>query len=175
MSRRRGKLNKLMPGWIVERRRCAGGGASEGPSDEEIRIPLRSSADAYVSAVGALIDRMQDEMGSESETGVDWDAVKRLKLEAVAVGSSLGADGRVLSPSALCRALDVERGVYDQVVCLYADDGPRAERQPCRIKRGFLGRPSHTETMLDVLVQSGDVRFAQRRERAERGAVGNAA
>ena len=31
--------------WIVERRRCAGGGASEGPSDEEIRILPGTPAD----------------------------------------------------------------------------------------------------------------------------------
>lgn len=70
---------------------------------------------------------------------------------------TLGANGRLLSPAALCRATGISRSTYDYVIRRYADGRDRAGE--------FPQRNTWTRRLLDYLVASGDVRFAVRRDR----------
>ena len=81
------------------------------------------------------------------------------KAAAIASASALNAEGRLASPDALCRAMDVERFVYDQVVRTYADGRPGQHKSPRRLRKGAC--PS--ELMLRALVAAGDARFQSRR------------
>ncbi len=94
---------------------------------------------------------------------IDWDAAWAAEGEALAAGMALGRDGRIASPRALCRALGVERHVYDGVIRMYADGRPGAGRQP----RALRGGLSSAGRVFEVLVASGDRRFESRRLGAE--------
>lgn len=79
---------------------------------------------------------------------------------ALGEAMTLGPDGSLRSPAALCRALCIRRGVYDYVVQRYADGGDRSEALP--------QRDTWSRRLLDYLVASGDARFALRRARLEK-------
>ena len=101
---------------------------------------------------------------------VDPEAVAAAKAEALAAGSTLGDDGRIACPEALCRALGLSRSTYQHVISQYADGGPRDRDWPRRLGPSSLGLPrqSATARMLRALVDAGDVRFARRIERGAR-------
>ena len=61
---------------------------------------------------------------------VDPEAVAAAKAEALAAGSTLGDDGRIACPEALCRALGLSRSTYQHVISQYADGGPRDRDRP---------------------------------------------
>lgn len=112
-----------------------------------------------VAAVRAARERSVDAMG-DAHRDPDFAAQNRAQAEMMAAAYTLGPDGRIASPEALCLALDVERHVYDNVARSYADGGPREHKRPKK-RRGLF--PSDTERMFTALVASGDVRFASRR------------
>ena len=95
---------------------------------------------------------------------VDPEAVAAAKAEALAAGSTLGDDGRIACPEALCQALGLSRSIYQHVLSQYADGGPRDRDRPRRLAPSALGLPrqSATERMLRALMDAGDVRFARR-------------
>ena len=75
---------------------------------------------------------------------------------------ALGANGRLRSPTALCKALRIRRSTYDYVIRRYADARDRAD--------AFPQRNTWSRRLLEVLVASGDARFAKRRRRLEKAA-----
>ena len=96
----------------------------------------------------------------------DWDAAHAAGAEAVVAGSVLRDDGQIACPEALCRAVNVPRGVYQRVVAQYADGGAREREWPRRLARSDLGFPRQTasEAVLRALVAAGDARFRIRVE-----------
>ena len=122
---------------------------------------------AAVAAVKAARTRAADALG-DAMRDPDWDAHRRAQAEAqaaeteaMAVSMTLGAHGRIASPEALCLALGAPRYIYDQVVRAYADGKPRARSRP---RRSRDGGPTPTERMFIALLESGDARFAHRRQ-----------
>lgn len=83
----------------------------------------------------------------------DWAAAEACDREAFRLAATLGADGQVLSPAALCEALSVPRHTYDDVVHRYGAGGTRCGCAP-RDRKSDVGRT------LALLRGSGDVRFA---------------
>ena len=73
---------------------------------------------------------------------------------------ALGANGRLRSPNALCKALRIRRATYDYVIRRYADGRDRAD--------AFPQRNTWSRRLLEYLLASGDVRFAKRRQRLEK-------
>ena len=114
-----------------------------------------------MAAVEAAQER---QMAAVELEPADWDAAHAALAEALAAGSVLGDDGQIACPDALCRALRVNRSVYQRVLALYADGGPREHGSPRRLARSDLGLPrrSRAEDMLRALVAAGDRRFASR-------------
>ena len=114
-----------------------------------------------MAAVEAAQER---QMAAVELEPADWDAAHAALAEALAAGSVLGDDGQIACPDALCRALRVNRSVYQRVLALYADGGPREHSSPRRLARSDLGLPrrSRAEDMLRALVAAGDRRFASR-------------
>lgn len=81
----------------------------------------------------------------------DWEAAASAEADAIWAGAALRHDGRLASPDALCRALGIDRGVYNYCRDTYARLGDRA---------GLPRRGMPAETMLAALGASGDARFA---------------
>ena len=125
-----------------------------------ISTPEREIADP-MAAVEAAQKREDAEWQCEP---VDPEAVAAAKAEALAAGSTLGDDGRIACPEALCRALGLSRSTYQHVISQYADGGPRDRDRPRRLAPSTLGlaRRSRTDQMLRALMDAGDVRFARR-------------
>ena len=96
-----------------------------------------------------------------TNTGADLPILGR--DSALAQAMTLGDDGRLRSPAALCKALRIRRTTYDYVVRRYADGRDRADEFP---RRG-----TWTRRLLDHLVESGDGRFAVRRARLDKAAA----
>ena len=119
-----------------------------------------------LAAACAAWERMLDLTGGDHP---DLEAASRAEGEALAIAMTLGPNGTIASPDALCKVIGVSRKVFSDVVKRYADGRPRQHKQPRRRKKeGFLGVPipTDTEKMFTALVASGDVRFASRRRRA---------
>ena len=113
----------------------------------------------------AAVEAAQERQGAALDLEpADWDAAHAALAEALAAGSVLGDDGQIACPDALCQALRMNRSVYQRVLALYADGGPREHGRPRRLARSDLGFPrqSRAEEMLNALVTAGDVRFASR-------------
>ena len=113
----------------------------------------------------AAVEAAQERQGAALDLEPpDWDAAHAALAEALAAGSVLGDDGQIACPDALCRALRMNRSVYQRVLALYADGCPREHGRPRRLARSDLGFPrqSRAEEMLRALVAAGDVRFASR-------------
>ena len=125
-----------------------------------ISTPEMEIADP-MAAVEAAQEREDAEWQCEP---VDPEAVAAAKAEALAAGSTLGDDGRIACPEALCRALGLSRSTYQHVISQYADGGPRDRDRPRRLAPSTLGlaRRSRTDQMLRALMDAGDVRFARR-------------
>ena len=108
--------------------------------------PAGAPADP-LAAVEAARERRLEAMDRS-----DWDAAQTAADEAVMAALTLGPDGQVASPAALCRALAVRRYVYDDVVRRYRDGAgsstPRAG--------------SDCDRVLTALLLAGDARFASR-------------
>ena len=95
------------------------------------------------------VDAAQQEMLAAMTSG-DWVRVELAEQRAFRAGMALRPDGRVASPAALCRALDVSRDVYRDVVRRFA------------YQRGVGRRTrdgSDSDRMLKALAASGDIRF----------------
>ena len=115
-----------------------------------------------VAAVKAAQERMHEAM-------LKGDSAARLEAQqaALVAGSTLGSDGTVASPEALCLALGVEkRNTFYKVVSVYADGRPGERKSP-----RTYANPSDTERILQALVDSGDRRFECRRDREATGAA----
>ena len=84
------------------------------------------------------------------------------KGRELSAAMALGANGRLRSPTALCKALRIRRSTYDYVIRRYADARDRAD--------AFPQRNTWSRRLLEVLVASGDARFAKRRRRLEKAA-----
>lgn len=140
---------------------------SEPPPEPPTPAAVMAATTAAVAAVKAARTRAADALG-DAMRDPDWDAHRRAQAEAqaaetkaVAAGMTLGAHGRIASPEALCLALGAPRYIYDQVVRAYADGKPRAHSRP---RRSRDGGPTPTERMFTALIESGDARFAHRRQ-----------
>ena len=79
----------------------------------------------------------------------------------LAAALELGPSGRIRSPRALCESLGVSRATYDDAVRRYADGRSYGDREPQKRSDGAV---NWTTMIVDALVESGDVRFARRRE-----------
>ena len=88
----------------------------------------------------------------ESGDGTAMDVARE---EAVRAASALNENGQVALPNALCEALGVSRGVYDDVIRFYADGSGNEGKVPSRRKNG----PSGTEQIFFALVAAKDIRF----------------
>ncbi len=101
--------------------------------------------DDPLAAVEALIDELDGLM-----TSGRWDAAQAAELRMFKVAGTLGDDGRIKSPKALCRALGARRSVYEDVCKRYS----RGRAGRARPRQG-----SDAARMLALLEQSGDERF----------------
>ena len=106
-----------------------------------------------VAAVREQIDRM---VRLAERPPFDWDALRQAEERRHRIAATLGDDGRLLSPAALCEALAVPRHTYDDVVRRYAHGRPYHGAAP-RDPKSDVGR------VLALLRASGDERFAPRR------------
>ena len=111
----------------------------------------------------------------EHEAMLARDSTARLEAQQAAreAGSTLGPDGMLASPGALCLALGVKRYVYDRVVGFYADGKPGERKDPRALRPVEKGkeRKSETQRALEALEASGDKRFARRAARKAAGAA----
>ena len=85
----------------------------------------------------------------------------------LAAALELGPSGRIRSPRALCESLGVSRATYDDAVRRYADGRSYGDREPQKRSDGAV---NWTTMIVDALVESGDVRFARRREQRRKHA-----
>ena len=79
----------------------------------------------------------------------DWEAARRHEEAMLTAALTLGGDGRLADPGALCLALGVPRYIYDDAVRRYAGHPERRPRPTTRTGRMVL-----------TLRLSGDRRFA---------------
>ena len=108
-----------------------------------------SDPSAVVEAELALVHRAMDDN--------DFTAYGRHEARMYRAAMTLGDNGQIKCPAALCKALGVARTTYDDVVRRYADGRSDAGKSP---REG-----SSTAKVLALLVESGDVRFSGRRQR----------
>lgn len=135
---------------------------AEWPSDVPRPAPSAGSPAALAaspaggSSPATLLARVREELErcDAAMLADDWATVQAAELAGIEIGSTLGADGLVACPEALCAALHCQRHVYDDVVRRYADGSGRRPRG------------ARTKRMLAVLRASGDRRFAPARAAA---------
>ena len=84
--------------------------------------------------------------------------MQAIQSRALAQASVLNARGQIVSPLALCTALDLPLATYYHIASKYKDKPGRDVPLPPR--PGTQGRE-----MLDALVATGDVRFGGRRDK----------
>lgn len=113
--------------------------------------PAGRPPDAPADPLAAVV--AEYDLMDRAELAGDDGAAKRHRERMLRFAATLGPDGRIASPKAICRALGVRRYVYDDVVRRFADGraGGKTPRDPW----------SDTGRVFSLLVASGDVRFAK--------------